>query len=248
MQSTDEPVTIIAPRGLGDACVCLPAAYAYAERGHRVNLLNAGAINFAAELPALLPIGTEREGLVLDISQGLSFHSEMRMLAQVSLRLGVYPLAIPEEPWLQRRPEHAETVRKLGAPEGYILICPEGSQHNRRISEEQIAAIAERWPVVIAHDRAMPELPGLNLSGRGSLADLYALTAEARAVVAPDTGTLHLAGAFGTPVLAIIGNTLNPYSFCLDYTPSLWLVWTDSWTIKPDDCVTWLGRLLEETT
>lgn len=248
MQS-DRPLTIIAPRGLGDACVCLPAAYRYAEE-RPVALLNAGAVNFAATLPTLVPLAAERweDGDVLDISQGLSFHSPMRMFAQVSLRLGVYPLAIPTGPWLRRPPEYADQVRSLGVPEPYVLICPEGSQHNRRIGPDQIAAIAERWPVVIAHDKPMPDLPcTLNLSGQCSLQDLYALTCCARAVVAPDTGTLHLAGAFGTPVLAIIGNTLTPYSFCLDYTPSLWLLGQDSWTIKPADCVAGLQRLLEET-
>lgn len=239
-----ESLTIIAPRGLGDACVCLPAAYEYADRGYEVHLLNAGPVNFVAGMPTLRPLGTERAGRVLDISQGLSFHSQMRMLAQVSLRLGVYPLAIPDGPWLERRVEHADIAAGLGVADGYVLVCPEGSQHNRRLSREQAEAIAARWPVVIAHDRPSPGWPGLDLGGICTLPELYALTACARAVVSPDTGTLHLAGAFGTPVLAVIGGTLNPYSLCLDYNPSLWLVGQDAWTIEPHDVANGLRLLL----
>lgn len=242
-----EAITIIAPRGLGDACVCLPACYEYVHRGIRVNLRNAGATNFAETLPTLVPLGTDLEGDVIDISGGLSFHSEYRMFAQVSLRTGIFPLAFPEEPWLRKPPEYADTVAALGVPDDYILICPEGSQHNRRMSTEQIAALAERWPVVVSFDRELPDLPGVNLTGKTTLTELYALTAQARAVVAPDTGTLHLAAAFGTPLLAVIGKTLNPYSFCLDYNPSLWLVGDDAWTIDPQDCVDGLIRLLSET-
>jgi ADP-heptose:LPS heptosyltransferase len=172
------------------------------------------------------------------------------MLGQVSLRVGVYPLAIPDGPWLNKPAEYAETVARLGVSEEYILVAPAGSQDNRRLSDAQMFAVAEEWPAVFAHHVELPELPGLNLTGKTSLPELYALTAMARAVVAPDGGTLHLAGAFGTPVLAVIGNTLNPYSFCMDYTPSLWLYGprAGSFDIAPEWVLWGLDELLPETT
>jgi ADP-heptose:LPS heptosyltransferase len=241
-----DAITIIAPRGLGDACVCLPACYTYHEQGYRVNMLNRGAVNFAATLPTLVPIGTEQEGEVLDISMGLSFHSHMRMLAQVSLRLGVYPLAIPDGPWLQIPDEYPAMVSALGVPEEYVLVCPRGSQAGREMTPEQVAAVADEWPTVVVHDRPLEGFPGLDLTGKTSLPELYALTACAQAVVSVDTGVMHLAGAFHTPMLGVIGNTLNPYSFCEDYVPSLWLKGVHSFTVDPEYIADGLGQLLEE--
>lgn len=241
-------ITIIAPRGLGDAVVCLPAAYEYVRMGYQVNLLNAGAVNFAATLPVLEPLGTDRDesGEVFDISRGLSFHSEYRMLSQVSLRLGVYPLAIPGKPWLCKPDHYRDLVADLGVPDGYVLVCHRGSQSNRRMDASQVAALARHWPVVVVGETD-DAMPGHNMTGRTTLPELYALTAHARAVVSVDTGPLHLSGAFGTPVLAVIGNTLNPYSFCDDYTPSLWLYNRagDSYGIRDDDLVWGLTTLLE---
>lgn len=239
------PVTIIAPRGLGDACVCLPSCYDYVRRGFTVNMLNAGATNFAATLPTLVPIGVKTEGEIIDISMGLSFHSEMRMLSMVALRLGIMPAPPPADAWLARPPEYADIVAGLGVPEDYVMVAPMGFQSNRRMDMAQVAALAEEWPVVTVHDKPL-DTPGMDLTGQTSLVELYALTAMARAVVSVDTGVLHLAGAFHTPVLAVIGNTLNPYSFCQDYGHSLWLSGQDAWTIDPASCVTALDMLLEE--
>ena len=250
---SDQPsLTIIAARGLGDAVCCLPAAYRYVADGYRVNLRNAGAIQFAETLPMLVPIGTEREGTVLDMSGGMAFGGEMRIFSHVSLRLGVYPLAIPTEPWLRKSDEQLATVRALGVLEDFVVVSCEGFGHERRLEPEQVAAVVQvaedcGMATVVVCDKPHPDMPGLNLTGQTTLPELYALLAHARAAACVDSGPLHTAAAFRTPVLAVVGQTLNPYALCEDYKPSLWLHGQDSYTIRPEDIAEGLWRLLEQT-
>jgi ADP-heptose:LPS heptosyltransferase len=49
---------------------------------------------------------------------------------------------------------------------------------------------------------------GLDLGGRTSLAELAGVLAEARAVVAGNTGPAHLAAAVGTPVVSLFAPTV----------------------------------------
>lgn len=245
---TSQPaVTIIAARGLGDAVCCLPCAYRYVEDGYRVNLRNAGAVQFAETLPTLYPLGTEREGTVLDMSGGMAFGGDIRIFAAASLRLGVYPLAIPEGPWLRNLPDYDRMLKGLGVPTEYVVVSCQGFSPKRRLEPEQVAAVAAEWATVVVCDKPLPDMPGLNLTGQTSLPQLYALLANARAAVCVDSGPLHTAAAFRTPVLAVIGQTLNPYTLCEDYKPSLFLHGQDSYTIRPEDIAEGLWRLLELT-
>jgi ADP-heptose:LPS heptosyltransferase len=57
----------------------------------------------------------------------------------------------------------------------------------------------------VAEQAGLPE--SAVLAGRTSLADLAALVAVARLVVSGDTGTAHLATAFGTPSVVLFGPT-----------------------------------------
>jgi heptosyltransferase-1 len=54
---------------------------------------------------------------------------------------------------------------------------------------------------------AQTRSPVLNLAGRTSLAELAAILRRARLAVTTDTGTMHLAAALATPIVALFGPT-----------------------------------------
>jgi heptosyltransferase-1 len=114
-----------------------------------------------------------------------------------------------------------DSLQKAGIQE-YIVLSPGGGWRSkcwpaerygilaRRISEElHLRCVINAGPgeevlvksVLAASQNAQP------LPYSGSLGQLMGLLKDARAVVAGDTGPLHLADALGTPVVAIFGPT-----------------------------------------
>src|SRR5207253_9534771 len=49
--------------------------------------------------------------------------------------------------------------------------------------------------------------PVLNLAGKTSLLDAFALIAASRAVISNDSGLMHVAAAFGVPQVALFGSS-----------------------------------------
>ncbi|MEM7206533.1 MAG: glycosyltransferase family 9 protein [Pseudomonadota bacterium] len=64
--------------------------------------------------------------------------------------------------------------------------------------------------------------PVLNLVGKTSVAQLYAILAQSRLTIAPDTGPLHLANAAGVPVIGLYASS-NP-SRTGPYNARQWVV------------------------
>jgi len=118
------------------------------------------------------------------------------------------------------------------APPGPFVVLAPGAAYGKakqwppeRFAEVAALAMVERhWSVVLVGSRADARVCGriaalatrsvagspagiVDLSGRTSLAELVAVLAGARAVVSNDSGAMHLAGAVGTPVVAIFGAT-----------------------------------------
>jgi ADP-heptose:LPS heptosyltransferase len=115
------------------------------------------------------------------------------------------------------RPSRPPRVREA------VVIHPGAASGSRRWPADRFAEVA-RWAadagevVVVtgsAEERALAERvaaeaalgPDAVLAGRTDLADLTALVADARLVVCGDTGTAHLASAFGTPSVVLFGPT-----------------------------------------
>lgn len=101
----------------------------------------------------------------------------------------------------------------VGAP-GYVVMHPAASVPARQWSAERYAEAARRlaeagYRVVVtgaAEDRpvtAPAAAHALDLTGRTGFAELAAVLAGARVVVAPNTGPAHLAAAVGTPVVSL---------------------------------------------
>lgn len=103
----------------------------------------------------------------------------------------------------------------------FLLIAPGTIWDTKQWTPAGFAEVARHFlgrnlPVVLAgapRDRAVSEAiardaPGtINLCGRTSQGELAALTRHAAAVLANDSGPMHLAVALGRPVVAIFGPT-----------------------------------------
>lgn len=118
-----------------------------------------------------------------------------------------------------------------GAP--WLLVSPCSSHVLRNWRPERYAAVADHaaargWRVALCGGRSTLEretadailshmqAPALDLVGRDTLKQLIALLARAGALLAPDSGPVHIANAVGTPVLGLYACTdptrSGPYS------------------------------------
>ncbi|GLZ05203.1 glycosyl transferase [Actinomadura sp. NBRC 104412] len=106
-----------------------------------------------------------------------------------------------------------------GGP-GYVVVHPGTSVPARAWPPERCAEAvrlldAAGYRVVVTGHRDEKDLTarvagdcGLDLGGRTSLEELAGILAEARAVVAGNTGPAHLAAAVGTPVVSLFAPTV----------------------------------------
>lgn len=123
-----------------------------------------------------------------------------------------------------RVPDAAERAAALGLEPGvsWLVMAP-GAAYGpakqwpaRHFAEVAAWWTAERGRVAIVgtdRERAAGEVitervPGsLNLAGKSGMADLMAILASAAAVLANDSGAMHLAAALGRPGVAVFGST-----------------------------------------
>jgi heptosyltransferase-2 len=94
----------------------------------------------------------------------------------------------------------ARVVRDLG---WHVVLV--GSRADAPVCGEigsRLSALGSRLP---SPGSRLPSV--VNLAGRTSLAELAALLSRSRAVVANDSGAMHLAGAVGARVVAVFGST-----------------------------------------
>lgn len=126
-------------------------------------------------------------------------------------------------------------------PQGFYVFAP-GAEYGsskrwptRHYAE--LARLLDRPAVSLGSEKERPladEIGGVNLAGRTSLDEAFAIIASARAVISNDSGLMHVAAAFGVPQVALFGSSsplhtppLNPAARILwlkqapDYQPSL---------------------------
>ncbi|RYF42933.1 MAG: lipopolysaccharide heptosyltransferase II [Comamonadaceae bacterium] len=124
----------------------------------------------------------------------------------------------------QLRLDPGELAAALSAqglqPGGYCVFAP-GAEYGpaKRWPASHFAALARALdrPAVLlgsAKEAALCEeisqaAPGqcLNLAGKTSLLDAFALIAAAKAVISNDSGLMHVAAAFGVPQVAVFGSS-----------------------------------------
>jgi glycosyltransferase involved in cell wall biosynthesis len=225
--------------GLGDCLATLPACYALAAEGQRVEVAclqpGGGELHRTDHLPTLRLFGEGRvspEASRLEFWSRTDWGSNRSMFDQVASILGTVIRDTPRTALLQQLPEHREVARRLVGHGPYVVICPEGSWHgsgDKLFSQDQVRGVVRgcrgRALPVLCHTSPLHyrDTEALDLCGKTTLPEFVALVACAEAVVSTDTGAAHLAGAFQKPLLAATGPSINPYCVAGDYQPCLWL-------------------------
>ena len=130
---------------------------------------------------------------------------------------------------LKVTPEARECVERLISDAGLswsrlVVMHPGATAPARRYSPEQFAEVLRGlhdagWQAVLTGSvderalvdqvRAMSGTPAVSFAGRLSVAELAALIANARVLVANNSGPVHIAAAVGTPVVDLYALT-NP--------------------------------------
>jgi ADP-heptose:LPS heptosyltransferase len=145
--------------------------------------------------------------------------SEVRRNLAVLERLGVDPAGEDLELLVLDEDRRAVAEGPAGdlPPEGYAVLHPGSSTPAKRWPPEGFAAVAdalaEHLPVVVTGSRgeraataatiAAMRRPAIDLTGCTTLGALVALVADARIVVANDTGVAHVADAVRTPSVVV---------------------------------------------
>jgi len=101
--------------------------------------------------------------------------------------------------------------------------------------------IARGWQVAFIGSKGERELAeevcvrggGINLAGETSLTELVALLAASSALVANDSGPMHLAAAVSTPVMALFGSTNHRQTYPLAAEGKLRLLRVDGVECSP---------------
>ncbi len=105
---------------------------------------------------------------------------------------------------------------------GYILLAPTTADSAKRWSGESFAKTADAlamlgYPIVFSGDKAdinyieaiqrQMKNESISIAGQTNLRELFYVIKNSRAVIAHDSGTMHLASYANVPVLALFGPT-----------------------------------------
>jgi heptosyltransferase-2 len=144
-----------------------------------------------------------------------------RAVANASLAKGAYFAFAPGAEYgpAKRWPaiHYAELAKTLGQP---VVLLGSAKEHDLC---EEIAQEAGRDVCI-------------NLAGKTSLLDAFALIAAARAVVSNDSGLMHVAAAFGVPQVALFGSSSPDHTPPLNERASVVWLRRDSSYQPPLDC------------
>jgi heptosyltransferase-2 len=185
------------------------------------NSLKSSLLPFLAGIP-------KRVGYLGEARVGLLTHrlknpkNKPPMVAFYSALSGQQEGLEADRPQLQIRTEDvAQAVARHGLqPQGYLVFAP-GAEFGpaKRWPPQhfaELARLAGRPAVLLGSGKEAAlceEIAGLapgkclNLAGKTSLNEAFALLAGAHAVISNDSGLMHVAAAFGVPQVALFGSS-----------------------------------------
>ena len=203
------------------------------------NSLKSSLLPFLAGIP-------KRVGYLGEARVGLLTHrlknpkNKPPMVAFYSALSGEREALEQDRPRLQLEAATADAaLAKLGLQaRGYYVFAP-GAEYGpaKRWPATHFAALARTLDapaLLLGSGKEAPlcdEIAGaagegkcLNLAGKTSLMDAFALIAQARAVISNDSGLMHVAAAFGVPQVAVFGSSSPRHTPPLnDNARVLWL-------------------------
>ncbi len=215
------------PRRVGDYL-----AFRRAMRGKDFDVLLAAQASFRVNLvhaliPAQRKIGFDRrrarDGHRWFVSETILQRDEHLADGFLAFAgaLGVAPENYVRRTTVPLAEEDFTAAKQLQPAGRFVVLNPAASKAERNWPTERYAAVADHvarrtgWSVLLtggpgAAERALADAvvaraqtPLVNLAGRTTVRQLTALLARAEALIAPDTGPVHLAGAVGTPVVGL---------------------------------------------
>ena len=203
------------------------------------NSLKSSLLPFLAGIP-------KRVGYLGEARVGLLTHrlknpkNKPPMVAFYSALSGEKEGLAQDRPVLQLKPDQAaDALSKLGLQAGGYHVFAPGAEYGP----------AKRWPAIHFAELARAldgpaillgsgkeaalceEIAGaagggkcVNLAGKTSLLDAFALIAQAKAVISNDSGLMHVAAAFSVPQVAVFGSSSPLHTPPLnDKAQVLWL-------------------------
>lgn len=168
-----------------------------------------------AAVPWIAAISADYPGSLLDLRHHVPAGVPEPLRALSLAQAAGYRLPEGDDGHLRiaRKPLPPRISRRLSSP--YLVFHPGAAvparQPDQAHSAELVAALgAAGHRVVVTGSAAERELTAavagdsaIDIGGMTSLAELAAVMAGARAVIAPNTGPAHLAAAVGTPVVSL---------------------------------------------
>ncbi len=215
------------------------------------NSLKSALLPYLAQIPV-------RVGYLGEVPVGLLTHrlrnpkNRPPMVAFYSALSGDKQGLESDRPRLQPPPRQADTaVAAAGLQRGAYIVLAPGAEYGSakrwpaihfaelaRGLDRQVVLLGSAKEAALLEGIAQAAQPGkcINLAGKTSLLDAFALIASAQCVVSNDSGLMHVAAALGAPQVALFGSSSPVHTPPLnDKAQVLWLK-QDAQYQPPLDC------------
>ncbi|HUW79885.1 MAG TPA: glycosyltransferase family 9 protein [Acidocella sp.] len=148
-------------------------------------------------------------------------HTRERLEGQLR-DAGIFVLPAPDISWLT-----GADISRFKLPGKFALLVPGASPHRpeKRWPEQNFAELAQALlipSVIIGGAGEAQNIPGLNLTGQTSLAELAAVIARASVAIGNDTGPMHLAAALNIPSVVLFSAASDPALTAPRYPDGSW--------------------------